>query len=157
MRRSTFATLRGAALVAAVAAWSGSATLIGGAQDPRVPPTQNAPTFNKDVAPIFHQKCVTCHRPAEIAPMSLITFKDVRPWARSIREKVVSREMPPWHADPAHGTFRNDRSLTQQEIDTIEKSTEKPAERRTFAAPTSLNIASAVFVSRSGRSGSRAQ
>src|SRR5262249_51898845 len=68
-----------------------------------------APTFNKDIAPIFAKNCVSCHRPGEIAPMSLISYKEVRPWAKSIREKVVKREMPPWHADPAHGEWANDR------------------------------------------------
>ena len=95
------------------------ATVVVSAQDTRVPPMQNAPTFSKDVAPILYSKCVTCHRPGEVAPMSLITYRDARPWARAIREKVTAREMPPWHADPAHGTFRNDRSLTQAQIDTI--------------------------------------
>src|SRR5215468_171861 len=80
-----------------------------------------APTFSKDVAPILYSKCVTCHRPGEVAPMSLITYKDVRPWARAIRDKVSTRTMPPWFADPAHGTFKNDRSLTQAQIDTIVK------------------------------------
>jgi hypothetical protein len=89
------------------------------AQDTRVPPMQNAPTFSKDVAPILYNKCVSCHRPGEVAPMSLITYKDARPWARAIRDKVIAREMPPWFADPAHGAFRNDRSLTQTQIDTI--------------------------------------
>jgi hypothetical protein len=78
-----------------------------------------APTFSKDVAPIFYGNCVSCHRPGEVAPMSLITFRDVRPWAASIRDKVARRTMPPWHADPQHGAFRNDPSLTQPEIDTI--------------------------------------
>jgi hypothetical protein len=76
-------------------------------------------TFNKDVAPILFKNCVECHRPGESAPMSLLSYKDARPWARSIREKVVSREMPPWHADPRVGQFSNDPSLTQAEIDTI--------------------------------------
>ena len=79
----------------------------------------SAPTFSKDVAPIFYSKCVTCHRPGEIGPMSLITYRDVRPWAASIRDKVSSRVMPPWHADPQYGAFRNDRSLNTNEIDTI--------------------------------------
>ena len=79
----------------------------------------NGPTFSKDVAPIFYAKCVSCHRPGEVAPMSLITFRDARPWARAIQEKVTTREMPPWHADRQYGTFRNELSLTQQEIDTI--------------------------------------
>ena len=80
-----------------------------------------APTFSADVAPIFYAKCVSCHRPGEVAPMSLITFKDVRPWASSIRDKVTTRVMPPWHADRQYGTFRNEQSLTQGEIDTIVK------------------------------------
>src|SRR5918994_1985806 len=78
-----------------------------------------APTFSRDVAPIFYNKCVSCHRPGEVAPMSLITYRDVRPWASAIREKVSTRVMPPWHADRQHGTFRNDTSLTQREIDTV--------------------------------------
>ncbi|HKE87369.1 MAG TPA: cytochrome c [Vicinamibacterales bacterium] len=78
-----------------------------------------APTFSKDVAPILYSKCVSCHRTGEIGPMSLITYKDVRPWAASIRDKVSNRIMPPWHADPKFGTFRNDRSLSTNEINTI--------------------------------------
>jgi hypothetical protein len=76
-------------------------------------------TFTKDVAPIFFKSCASCHRPGEAAPMSLLSYKDARPWAKSIREKVAHREMPPWHADPRHGEFMNDRRLTQEEIDTI--------------------------------------
>ncbi len=76
-------------------------------------------TFAKDVAPIFYNKCVECHRTGEIAPMSLMSYKESRPWARSIKEKVVTKEMPPWHADPAHGAFANDRRLSQPEVDTI--------------------------------------
>src|SRR5947209_13558438 len=78
-----------------------------------------AVTFAKDVAPIFFSKCATCHRPGEIAPMSLMTYKDARPWARSIKEKVVNRDMPPWHADPQHGAFKNDRRLSDKEIATV--------------------------------------
>src|SRR4029450_8425058 len=76
-------------------------------------------TFNKDVAPILYKSCAECHRPGETAPFSVFTYKDVRPWAKSIREKVVKREMPPWHADPQVGRFQNDRRLTQTEIDAI--------------------------------------
>jgi len=76
-------------------------------------------TFTKDVAPIFFKSCAECHRPGEVAPFSVMSYKDVRPWAKSIREKVVSKEMPPWHADPNHGEFLNDRRLKQAEIDTI--------------------------------------
>src|SRR4030095_4474280 len=81
-------------------------------------PAKNV-TFSKDVAPIFFKNCAECHRPGEAAPMSLLSYKDARPWARSIREKVISREMPPWHADPRVGKFSNDPSLTQEQIDTI--------------------------------------
>ena len=76
-------------------------------------------TFTKDVAKIFNDNCVVCHRPNDLAPFPLTSYKEARPWARSIKEKVVSKEMPPWHADPAHGQFVNDRRLSQQEIDTI--------------------------------------
>ncbi|MGE0129642.1 MAG: cytochrome c [Blastocatellales bacterium] len=76
-------------------------------------------TFNKDVAPIFFKNCAECHRPGENAPFSALSFKDVRPWAKSIREKVASRAMPPWHADPHFGQWANERRLSQSEIDTI--------------------------------------
>ena len=76
-------------------------------------------TFSKDVAPIFFKNCAECHRPGEAAPMSLLSYKDARPWARSIKEKVATREMPPWHADPHFGEFSNDRRLKQSDIDTI--------------------------------------
>jgi hypothetical protein len=62
-------------------------------------------TFTRDVAPILFQNCAGCHRPDDIAPFSVLSYKDVRPWARSIKEKVVRREMPPWHADPHYGQF----------------------------------------------------
>ena len=76
-------------------------------------------TFTKDVAPILYKNCATCHRPGEIAPMSLLSYKEVRPWAKSIREVVADRRMPPWLADPHYGDFSNDRRLSQKEIDTI--------------------------------------
>jgi len=77
------------------------------------------PTFSKHVAPILYSKCVECHRPSMFAPMSLVSFEDARPWARSIRNRVVARTMPPWGADPAHGVFKNDPRLTDKEIATI--------------------------------------
>jgi len=76
-------------------------------------------TYAKDVAPILFRRCVECHRAGEAAPMPLITYKEVRPWAKAIREKVLERSMPPWLADAAYGHFSNDRRLTQKEIDTI--------------------------------------
>ena len=79
------------------------------------------PTFAKDVAAIFQEKCEACHRPDSIAPMSLQTFEESRPWARSIKARVQGRQMPPWHIDKTIGIqeFKNDRSLTDQQIDTI--------------------------------------
>ena len=81
------------------------------------------PTFSQHIAPLFQAKCETCHRPGSIAPMSLQTFEQVRPWARSIRERVIGRQMPPWHIDKTVGVqeFKNDRSLSDDEIATIVK------------------------------------
>jgi mono/diheme cytochrome c family protein len=78
-----------------------------------------AVTFNKDIAPIFYKSCAECHRPGEASPFSVLTYKETRPWAKSIREKVLNRTMPPWHADPHVGEWANDRRLTQKEIDTV--------------------------------------
>lgn len=81
----------------------------------------SAVTFTKDVAPILQRSCQTCHRPGAIAPMSLLTYQDARPWARSIRTKVTAREMPPWYVDRNVGIhkFKEDPSLTEAEIATI--------------------------------------
>ena len=76
-----------------------------------------APTFSKDVAPILYINCVVCHRPGEVAPMSLITYQNVRPWARAIKNKVVNHEMPPWGAGPGSMRIANDRSLPANDID----------------------------------------
>ena len=76
-------------------------------------------TFNKEVLPILQKRCQDCHRSGEVAPMPLLTYQDARPWAKSIREAVLTRKMPPWFADPHYGKFVNDRSLSQAEIDTI--------------------------------------
>jgi mono/diheme cytochrome c family protein len=78
-----------------------------------------SPTFTKEVAPILYASCAGCHRPGEVAPMSLLSYEDVRPWAKSIRKKVTSREMPPWGADPRFGKFKDDRSLSEAQIETI--------------------------------------
>jgi hypothetical protein len=76
-------------------------------------------TFNKQVLPILQKRCQDCHRPGEAAPMSLLTYQSARPWAKAIRQAVLSKKMPPWFADPRYGHFSNDRSLSQVEIDTI--------------------------------------
>jgi hypothetical protein len=78
-------------------------------------------TFSKDVAPILQSQCQECHQPNSIAPMSLITYKEARPWAKAIRERVITRQMPPWHIDRSVGVqkFKNDMSLTDEQVDTI--------------------------------------
>ena len=78
-----------------------------------------AVTFSKDVLPIVQKNCQACHRPDQIGPFSMLTYTDARPWAKAIKAAVVSRQMPPWFADPRYGHFNNDRSLKQAEIDTI--------------------------------------
>ena len=82
---------------------------------------QSPVTFNKDIAPIFQRACQNCHRPGSIAPMSLLTYQDARPWARSIKVKVVKRQMPPWHIDRSVGVdkFKDDPSLSDAEVATI--------------------------------------
>jgi hypothetical protein len=86
-------------------------------------PGQSPVTFSKDIAPIFQEDCQVCHRPGSIAPMSLMTYAESRPWARSIKQKVLAREMPPWFIDKNVGVqhFSNDRSLTDPEIALIAK------------------------------------
>ncbi len=81
------------------------------------------PTFAKDIAPIFQEKCEACHRPDSIAPMSLKTFAEVRPWVRSIKARVENRTMPPWSIDRSIGVqkFRNDRSLSDEQFATVVK------------------------------------
>jgi hypothetical protein len=78
-------------------------------------------TFSKDVAPILQDKCQACHQPNSIAPMSLITYEETRPWARSIKNRVETRQMPPWHIDRSVGVqkFKNDMSLSDEQIRTI--------------------------------------
>jgi len=115
-------------LLSCIALAAGSAvTAAGPAGVPAVP------TFTRDVAPILYSSCVGCHRPGEVAPMSLLSYEDVRPWAKSIRAKVSSREMPPWGADPRFGRFKDDRSLSVAAIDTIAKWVDAGAPRGSAA------------------------
>jgi len=90
--------------------WAGSGTSLAAA---------TVPTFSKDVAPILYKNCATCHRPDETAPMSLLTYQDARPWAKSIRQYVSSGVMPPWHATEPRGVFLNDRRLTEGDKETL--------------------------------------
>ncbi len=110
----------------ALMAMAGSAFAQGGPSS-----TQGSVTFTKDVAAIFQRSCQTCHRPGSVAPMSLITYEDARPWARSIKTKVTAREMPPWHVDRNIGItkFKNDPSLSDQEIATIARWVDNGAPR----------------------------
>jgi hypothetical protein len=71
------------------------------------------PTFYRDVLPILQKNCQSCHRPGEIGPMPLQTYEQARPWAKSIRQAVLTKKMPPWFADPHTGKYKNDRSLSQ--------------------------------------------
>src|SRR5438445_13631985 len=110
--------------------WALPAFVVGLALQPAMGAAQTASTrsdrpvtFTKDVAPIMNRSCVRCHRPDEIAPMSLLTYADARPWARSIKERVSKREMPPWFLDKTIGIqkYKEDPSLTDEEIATIVK------------------------------------
>ena len=98
------------------------------------------PTWNKDVAPIVYANCITCHRPGEVAPMSLLTFADARPWARGMKAKVMAHEMPPWFADPRYGKFQNKRGLTEVQIDTIAAWADGGAPQGTGPAPVAPNF-----------------
>ena len=100
-----------AAAVAAGATWPSSVSV------EAAPPA--APTFNKDVLPVLQKQCQECHRPNSIAPMSFLTYKDTRPYARAIEKAVVSRTMPPWFADATVGHFKNTKLLSDKEIETI--------------------------------------
>jgi hypothetical protein len=84
-------------------------------------PAAHRVTFAKDVAPIFQEKCETCHRAGQGAPMNLQTYEEVRPWARAIKERVATRNMPPWHLDKTIGIqhYANDRSLSEKQIKTV--------------------------------------
>ena len=92
---------------------------------------QDQVTFTKDVAPILQNKCQVCHRPDTFAPMSLLTYDDVRPWAKAIKEKVITRIMPPWYIDKNVGVrhFKDDPSLSDPEIATIVKWVDNGAPR----------------------------
>ena len=85
------------------------------------PVTSTPVTFSKDIAPIFQERCQECHHAGSMAPMSLVTYEETRPWARAIRQRVVKRQMPPWHIDMTVGVtkFKNDMSLTDEQINKI--------------------------------------
>ena len=102
--------MRALAVTAAILVFSGAVVSAGAA---------DTPTYNKDVGKLLLDNCASCHRPDQVAPMSLLSYKDARPWARAIKAKVEAREMPPWFADPRFGKFSNDSSLSDDEIATV--------------------------------------
>jgi len=107
---------------AVLAAAAAAAVVVSGAPVPSAQaPAPGAVTFTKDVAPVFQKACQNCHRPGSIAPMSLLTYEDARPWARSIKDRVERRSMPPWHVDRTVGIrkFKDDLSLSDAEIATV--------------------------------------
>src|SRR5947208_3122701 len=97
------------------------ALLSGGAAQEAPTPTPGQVTFTKDVAPILQRSCQVCHRPGSIAPMSLLTYEEARPWARAIKTQVAGRSMPPWTLDKTVGIqrFKADRSLSDEDVSTI--------------------------------------
>jgi len=97
--------------------------------------SNDAPTYNGEVGALLLENCARCHRPNQIGPMSLLTYEDARRWSRAIKSKVVSREMPPWFADPAYGDFANDISLSDEEISTIVEWVDGGAPEGDGAAP----------------------
>ena len=110
-----------AALAAALAAGIGSQASVQAGVRGAPEAADRTPTFSRDVAPILQRSCQHCHQPTGVAPMSLLTYREARPWARSIRDRVERRLMPPWHLDTTVGIqhYKNDISLTDAEIDTV--------------------------------------
>jgi mono/diheme cytochrome c family protein len=106
-------------LLAFVLAATCAALLTAGGPAAKTTPNTPVVTYTKDVAPILNKNCVACHRQGDVAPMSLMSYQEVRPWAKSIREKVSEGIMPPWHADPKVGHFANDRRLSPKEVATL--------------------------------------
>ena len=86
-------------------------------------------TFNKDVLPVLQKNCQGCHRPGQIGPMPLLTYQNTRPWAKAIKEAVLTKKMPPWFADPRYGHFANERKLTDSEIAVLVRWAESGAPR----------------------------
>jgi hypothetical protein len=105
----------------------------------------DAPTFNRDVAPILYANCTGCHSPSQIGPMSLRSYDEARPWAKSIAKSVEDRTMPPWDADPGYGPWKNDRSLTAEEIDTVVRWVKAGAPRGDGDAPAPPEVVAAEW------------
>lgn len=82
---------------------------------------ERIPTWSEDVAPVLYQNCVVCHRPGEAGPFPLLTYRDAAKRAKTIARMVLSRSMPPWPADPEYSHFLNERLLSADEIELIQK------------------------------------
>ena len=121
---------------------------------PRAKPAKVEVTFAKDISRIVQNRCQECHRPGQIGPMPLMTYDDVSSWAQMIREVVAEQRMPPWHADPKHDTFRNDRRLSKEDAGKLRAwidagcphgdATDLPAPRK-FAAGWNIGTPDAIF------------
>ena len=109
MNRLTFSFLRLGLSISLVAMVAAAATVT----------NSSSVTFNKDVLPIMQKNCQECHRPGELAPMSLLTYTDARPWAKAIKAAVASKKMPPWFAEQSAVPFAKDRRLSPAEIATL--------------------------------------
>ncbi len=118
----------------------GSACLLAAPAGAQTRPAETVPTWNKDVAPIVYAHCIACHRPGEVAPMSLMTYPDARPWAKGMKVKILAHEMPPWFADPRYGKFQNTRGLTQAQIDTFVAWADAGAPQGTGPAPVAPDL-----------------
>src|SRR5947209_7736956 len=115
MKKETRMKGKGAFVCALAASLAVNLMIGGAARSSQADP----PTFAKDVAPIFQKHCQECHRPGESVPMNLVEYSDVRPWVKSIKKAVAERNMPPWHADPTIGHWKNDRRMSDEELNTI--------------------------------------
>src|SRR5271156_5284221 len=90
-----------------------------GAMVGAVAPAATSVTFNKDVLPILQKNCQSCHRPGEVAPMSMLTYQEARPWAKAIKNAVATRKMPPWFAESGYREIANEHKLSDSEIGTL--------------------------------------
>jgi hypothetical protein len=121
IKRASSAAYRTRPIHLSIASTGALLAVVGAALAAQKPEPAAVPTFTRDVAPILYANCVACHRAGEIAPMSLVTYDEVRPWARAIARRVRDGAMPPWHADAPRGTFSNERGLTPEQQDVIDR------------------------------------
>src|SRR5689334_17906019 len=126
------------AMIAAVAAFSWYSRPFGVQAQAAAPDV----TFTKDVLPILQKNCQSCHRPGEVAPFSLLSYQEARPYAKAIKNAVAAHQMPPWFADDGYVKYSNDKRLSQKEIDTLVAWVDKgAAEGDPKDAPTPVQFA----------------